>query len=254
MPQYVFSNMPGLLNSLRSPSSPNLFQKFPNARNSPPPARPQLARRETDFLIDCIASTRIQILKLERYAESLQDETLSVCRSIQYKQPDFTPPIAIRLPEIFQGAVILSPAEASPKTRPRKWSSIPLLHTHSPPSNDKPDIPATLSKYATDVPEAERELPSPTCNSFKDIVLVVDSGSDLQIQLDLLALKKAQLEVEVMKLEVNLLFWGGLHKQVRSVYRQEEKEKARGEIPFLHLETVNAFFVGAMVLRCRLHS
>lgn len=191
-----------------------------------------MACRETDFLIDCIASTRIQILELERYVESLQDETLSVCRIIQHKQPDFTPPIAIRLPEIFQGAVVLSPAEASPKTRPRKWSSIPLLHTHSPPSNNKPEIPATLSKYATDVPEAERELPSPTCNSFEDMVLVADSGSDLQIQLDLLALKKAQLEVEVMKLEVNLLFWGGLHKQVRPVDRQEEKEEARGKSHF----------------------
>jgi hypothetical protein len=30
-----------------------------------------------------------------------------------------------------------------------------------------------------------------------------------------------------MKLEVNLLFWGGLYKQVRSVYWQEEKEEAR---------------------------
>jgi hypothetical protein len=64
------------------------------------------------------------------------------------------------------------------------------------------------------------------------MVLVADSESDLQVQLDLLALKKAQLEVEVMKLEVNLLFGGGLHKQVRSVYRQKEKVEARGKSHF----------------------
>lgn len=195
MSRYVFSNMPGLLNSLRSPSYPNLFQKFLSARNSPPPARAQLSHRETKPLVDCIASTRTQILELERRIESLQDDTLTVCRSIQHKQPDFTPPIAICLPEIFQGPVVLSPAKASPKTRPRKWFSIPLFHTHSPPSNGKLDIPATLNTYVTDVPEAERELPSPTCISFEEMVLVADSESDLQVQLDLLALKKAQLEV-----------------------------------------------------------
>jgi hypothetical protein len=69
--------------------------------------------------------------------------------------------------------------------------------------------------------------PSPTFINLEDIVLMADSQSGLQAQLDLLALKKTQLEVEVMKLEVNLLFWGGLYKQVRSVYWQEEKEEAR---------------------------
>jgi len=107
-----------------------------------------------------------------------------------------------------------------------------LIALHCPSSDDKLDIPVALNKYATDVPEAGRELLSPRCINFEDMVLMADSESDLQVQLDLLALKKAQLEVEVMKLEVNLLFWGGLHKQVRSVYRQEEKEEARGKSHF----------------------
>ncbi len=217
MPQYFFSNMPGLLNSLRSRSFPNLFRKFLCARNSPPRERPQLSRGETDSFIDCIASPRRLILELERHVESLQDDTLVVCRSIQYEKPDITPPVATRLPEIFQGAVVLSPAEASPK----------LANKNSPPSNDKLDIPATLSKYAPDVPEAQRKVPSPTCISFEDMAFVAGSESDLQVQFDLLALKKAKLEVEVMKLEVNVLLSGGLHKQSRSVNRQEEKEEAK---------------------------
>jgi hypothetical protein len=220
--------MPGLLHSLRSPSSPNLFQKFRSVRNSSPPERPQLTRRETISLIDCIASTRTQIFELERHVKNLQDNALTVCRNIQHKQPDFTPPITIHLPEIFQETVIPSSAVALPKRPPRKWSSIHLLRSPSSSSDDKLNIPAALSKYATDVPEAERELPpSPTYINFEDIVLMVDGESGLQVQLDLLALKKAQLEVEVMKLEVNLLFWGGLYEQVRSVYWQEEKEEAR---------------------------
>jgi len=219
----MFSPMPGLLNSLRSPSSPNLFQKFRSVRNSPPPERPQLTRRETVSLIECIASIHTQIFELERHVKNLYDNTLTVCRNIQHIQPDFTPPITIRLPDIFQETVILSSAETLPKKPPRKWSSIHLLRSPSSSSDDKLDIPAALSECATDVPEAERELRI----NFEDIVLMADSEPGLQGELDLLALKKAQLEVEVMKLEVNLLFWGGLYKQVRSVYWQEEKEEAR---------------------------
>jgi hypothetical protein len=225
--------MPGLLNSFRSPTSPDLLQKFFGARKSLNPERSKLSRRETEGLMDHIASTRTQIFALEGRVESLQGNTLTVCCSIQHKQPGFTPPIVIRLPEISQGpAVTSSLVEASPNKPRRKWFSIALLRPHSTSSDNKLEIPAALNKYPTDVSEAERDILSPASISFEDMALTADGESDLQVQLDLLALQKAELEVEVMKLEVNLLFWEGLYKQVQSVYRQEVKEEARRKSHF----------------------
>jgi hypothetical protein len=57
---------------------------------------------------------------------------------------------------------------------------------------------------------------------------MIDNEAGVQVQLNLLVLTKAELEVEVAKLEASLFFWGDLYQQVRSVYRQEiDKEQRR---------------------------
>lgn len=60
------------------------------------------------------------------------------------------------------------------------------------------------------------------------MALMTDSEAGVQVQPKLLVLKKAELEVEAAKLEADLVFWGNLYQQVRSVYRQEiDKEERR---------------------------
>ncbi|KAE9367629.1 hypothetical protein N431DRAFT_494570 [Stipitochalara longipes BDJ] len=204
--------MPGFFNSLRSPSSPDLFQRFFSTRPNPPPEKSELSPRHARILKDCIAKTSKKIFKLERRIKSLNANILTICRCIENNQPSFSPPVVVRLVDTFQTEAVPSPPR---KESPRRWSSIRLLRSHSPPYESKERDPASLIERPFNIPESEREIAAPTSMTSKDIALMVDRKADLQVQLNLL------------KLETGLLFWGGVYEQAKVAYTKELKQRKR---------------------------
>jgi hypothetical protein len=60
------------------------------------------------------------------------------------------------------------------------------------------------------------------------MVLMANGKAELQVQINLLVLKKAELEVKVGKLESDLLFWAGVYHDVKIAHRKEsDKEEKR---------------------------
>jgi hypothetical protein len=229
MPKYpFFPSMPGFFNPFRSPSSPDMFQRFFSARQTPPPERPELSSGHTGILEDCITTTRTDIFQLERRIKALNANVLAICYCIKNKQPSFVPPTAVRLPEVFQTEAIPSPFKGSPKKSARKWPSIPLLRSNSPPNEAKVlNRPSQIERPA-DVPEAEREIPSPTSIDCEDMVLMANGKAEPQVQLNFLVLKKAEMEVEVGKLESDLVFWAGVYHDIKIAHRKKsDKEEKR---------------------------
>ncbi len=53
------------------------------------------------------------------------------------------------------------------------------------------------------------------------MALMAEGKPDLQVQLNLLALKEAELEIKAEKLESMLLFWGGIYEEIKSVRYQK---------------------------------
>jgi hypothetical protein len=209
-----------------------MFQRFFSARQTPPPERQELSSDHTGILEDCITTIRTDIFQLERRIKVINADILTVCHCIKNKQPSFVPPIVVRLPEISQTDAVPSPFKGSPKKSARKWPSILLLRSNSPPNEAKVlNRPSQIERPA-DVPEAEREIPSPTSIDCEDMVLMADGKAELQVQLNLVVLKKAELEVEVGKLESDLLFWAGVYHDVKIAHRKESDKEEKREPSF----------------------
>ncbi|KAN0095541.1 hypothetical protein V8E51_016252 [Hyaloscypha variabilis] len=214
--------MPAFFDPLRSPFSPDLFQRFVSARPEALPKKPKISHHHARILKDCIARTRKNIFRLERRARSLNANILTVCRCIEHKQPVLPP--TLRLAGIFQSkAVPSSTSEATPRT----WSPIPLLRSHSPPDKTKTRNLASLIERPINIPDDERVIASPTSMTPEDIALMGDRKADLQVQLNLLVLKQAELEIDVHKLEADLMFWGGIYKKVNIANNQKLKQRKR---------------------------
>jgi len=73
-----------------------------------------------------------------------------------------------------------------------------------------------------------REIPSPTSIDCEDMVLMANGKAEPQVQLTFLILKKAELEVEVGKLESDLVFWAGVYHDIKIAHRKKsDKEEKR---------------------------
>lgn len=201
-----------------------MFDRFFGAGNSSPRERPVLSRHHTDVLNNCIKTTRTEIFVLERRMEALNSDIMTVCRCIRERHPPFTPPIAVRLPEPYQEAAS-TPGQQSPKKSPRTCQYFPRLRSNSPPKEPDPPGPASfLIERPVDIPGDERVVTAPISISPEDMTSMTEEKADPQVTLNLLVLKKAELEVNVEKLECDLSYWGELYEQVRVVYRQGMKE------------------------------
>jgi hypothetical protein len=67
----------------------------------------------------------------------------------------------------------------------------------------------------------ERVIAPSTSINREDMALMAEGKPDLQVQLNLLALKEAELEIKAEKLESMLLFWGGIYEEIKSVRYQK---------------------------------
>ncbi|KAH8770243.1 hypothetical protein F5882DRAFT_465696 [Hyaloscypha sp. PMI_1271] len=190
-----------------------MFQRFFSARQTPLPERQELSSGHTCILEDCITTIRTDIFQLERRIKLINADILTVCHCIKNKQPSFVPPNSVRLPEISQTEAVSSPFKGSPKNPPNEAKGL--------------NRPSQIERPA-DVPEGEREIPSPTSIDCEDMILMAAGKAELQVQLNLVVLKKAVLEVEVGKLESDLLFWAGIYHDVKIAHREEsDKEEKR---------------------------
>lgn len=211
--------MPGVFNQLRCPASPDKFQRFLGTRNlSPPEEKPRLSSHHTEVFNDCIEATRTDIFQLERRIKALNSNILTVCRCIKQRQPCFTPPITVQLLGVFQETA--QSVQGSVKKSPRKWQSFPMLRSKSLPNETKFQNIASLIDRPVDIPEYERVISSPTSINSEDVALMAARKAEVQLRLNLLVLKKAELEVDVENLERDLVNLGDSYEQVRVVYWQ----------------------------------
>jgi len=56
---------------------------------------------------------------------------------------------------------------------------------------------------------------------------MVDRKADLQVQLNMLVLKLAELELDVQKLEIDLLFWATVYEQTKESCKKEAGQRKR---------------------------
>lgn len=212
----------------------NMFRLF-GAKRSPPPESIGLSERETEMFKDCIATTRRQIFETERRIKALNANLLTVCRCIKTRLPSFSPGVPIRLPDIFEGRDLPSPPEVSHKKS--AWH-MPCLHRQNAPNsvgNPKLHSPAYLIERPVVVPEDERVVAPPYSIKAKDVTSMAHGKPDLEVQLNLLVLKKAELEVDAHKLEKDLLFWGGVYEKIKFInlhYKKEEKLPSKENLPY----------------------
>ena len=99
---------------------------------------------------------------------------------------------------------------------------MPVLRSQSP-HETKAQYPASLIKRPANIPD--REIAPPTSLTAEDMTLMVDGKDELQVQLNMLVLKKAELEIDVRKLETDLLYWSGVYEGTKSSRRKGVEQK-----------------------------
>jgi len=116
---------------------------------------------------------------------------------------------------------------------------MPCLYRQNVPNsvgNPKLHSPTYLIERSVVVPEDERVVAPPHSIKAKDVASIAHGKPDLEVQLNLLVLKKAELEVDAHKLEKDLLFWGGVYEEIKFINlhcRQEEKLPCKENLPYL---------------------
>jgi len=181
-----------------------MFRLF-SAKRSPPLESIELSHREAEMFQDCIVVTRKQILETEWRIKALNANLLTVYRCIETRlhfshQEFLFVYLRFQRVEIFP---LLQ--EYRTRSRPGVYHlSVGSTHrTHWEIPNFSP---VHLIERPVLVPEAERVITPPNSINTKDIVSIAYSKPNLEVQLNLLVLKKAELQADVHKLEKDLLF------------------------------------------------
>ncbi|KAF8850297.1 hypothetical protein BDZ45DRAFT_751892 [Acephala macrosclerotiorum] len=179
----------------------------------------ELPDHESEVLNDCIALLRSNIFKLEAHHNSLLSNLLTISRCIKSALPPFMPCHAF-INTDDDSLDLRSAVESLARLCADEVQQRQQCLTKN---NSQPSRLGSVNWRPQTIPESERPISPPTTLEPENLT-PPGMRAQLEIDLGILVLKKAELMIGADKLEGDLSFWVQIWEDIKAERRKRERE------------------------------